>query len=276
MPPKKSPSTTSSKAPTGLKIQFASDLHLEFRPSNVRLLTAAGDVLILAGDICVATSDEALRPFVDFLKVYAKHYTHVIHVAGNHEFYCFSERPTKDATIQETVKRLKGLSRTFPNYHFLNNEVFSFMHHGVGYNIVGTTLWTFVPPDKQEEVAGAMNDYRYIYFNAKTGCRKYLIQDMQRFHRSAVAFIEKMKQVLNPRQKNILVTHHKPVRDSADAHYGYETDLARLMGSPFKLAIHGHTHQHYDRMVRHTRVMSNPRGYPREPTGFVKDIVVEL
>jgi hypothetical protein len=44
-----------------------------------------------------------------------------------------------------------------------------------------------------------------------------------------------------------------------------------------RLWVHGHTHQCVDYTLGSTRVLSNQRGYPREPdTGFRSDFVVEI
>ena len=42
------------------------------------------------------------------------------------------------------------------------------------------------------------------------------------------------------------------------------------------LWIHGHTHTVFDYVVSGTRIVCNPRGYPKEPTGFRPDFVVTV
>ena len=72
-----------------MKIQYASDLHLEF-PKNSKYLIenplkVVGDILILAGDIHIIGSEELMKaPFWDWA---SKNYKQVIVAYGNHEFY---------------------------------------------------------------------------------------------------------------------------------------------------------------------------------------------
>ena len=72
-----------------MKIQYASDLHLEFRENSKYLiknpLKVTGEILILAGDINVFNDRDFLKnPFWDWA---SKNYKQVIVAFGNHEFY---------------------------------------------------------------------------------------------------------------------------------------------------------------------------------------------
>lgn len=72
-----------------MKIQFASDLHLEFRENYRWLkenpLPVVGDVLVLAGDIGYLT--DTTIPNLRLWKEASKNYGQVLMVSGNHEFY---------------------------------------------------------------------------------------------------------------------------------------------------------------------------------------------
>ena len=48
------------------------------------------------------------------------------------------------------------------------------------------------------------------------------------------------------------------------------------MGGTVDLWIHGHSHQAVDYEIANTRVLSNPRGYPDEHTGFDAALVAEV
>jgi hypothetical protein len=77
-------------------------------------------------------------------------------------------------------------------------------------------------------------------------------------------------------QAKVVVTHHLPSWRCVDSRYAQSvtnaafcSDLDDLIGKA-SLWIHGHTHVSLDRMLEGTRVVCNPRGYPRRamPGGF--------
>ena len=67
-----------------MKIAVCSDLHLEF--GNIDLQnTENAEVLILSGDICVASKwDEDIK---QFFANCSERFPHVIYLMGNHEHY---------------------------------------------------------------------------------------------------------------------------------------------------------------------------------------------
>ena len=74
-----------------MEIRIVSDLHLEYAsvhiPNDMQILrngTEAGQVLVLAGDICEYNHLEVLKAFI---QVQSERFYHVIYVPGNHEYY---------------------------------------------------------------------------------------------------------------------------------------------------------------------------------------------
>mgnify|MGYP001215659058 FL=1 len=68
-----------------MKIRVMSDLHLEFDRDGESPAPGTGDILVLAGDICMASDfNENVAQFFD--KAVAG-YNRVLYVMGNHEGY---------------------------------------------------------------------------------------------------------------------------------------------------------------------------------------------
>ena len=65
-----------------LRIQYMSDLHLEFRDNHGFIPDDVGaDVLVLAGDIHLGTGA------LEWLHEFAHRYQDIIYFPGNHEYY---------------------------------------------------------------------------------------------------------------------------------------------------------------------------------------------
>src|SRR4051812_9957719 len=96
-----------------MRIQLASDLHLEFLqatfPRETLIAPAAdADVLVLAGDIGCRLG--AIELFADWP-------VPVLYIAGNHEFYGFDIK----AVREDLANAARGTS-----VHFLDNSVADF------------------------------------------------------------------------------------------------------------------------------------------------------
>ena len=72
-----------------MKIQYMSDLHMEFQENSRYLknneLPVTGDVLVLAGDIFYLR--DKVAPLTKFWKWASENYRQVLIVPGNHEYY---------------------------------------------------------------------------------------------------------------------------------------------------------------------------------------------
>jgi Icc-related predicted phosphoesterase len=143
-----------------MKIALASDIHLEFGPI-VLDNTQSAEVLILAGDICVAQHFADRNPtyvkhlageYRDFFDHVTQQFPHVIYILGNHEHY--------SGDVAHSYNILKH-HLNYPNLHILEKE--TWVHQG--YTFVGGTLWTDM--DSENAVAmsyarSAMTDFREI------------------------------------------------------------------------------------------------------------------
>jgi predicted phosphodiesterase len=266
-----------------VKITFCSDLHLELGDFSL-IESPDADVLILAGDIFVATEllfltdnshqisswalDRVYRYF-NFITKCCNLYQHVIFVIGNHEHY--------HGEFNKTESIIKSAFKDFHNLYFLEKN--SITINDVLF--VGGTLWTDFNKNHLESIETAheiMNDYQNILFQDEIGIRNFEPEDGINAHIETLGFIEDF--VKHNQQKDIVVvTHHAPSKNSihprfsADnlLNYAYQSDLdSFIMNNPkIKFWIHGHTHKKQDYKIGNTRILCNPRGYlGREPSAL--------
>lgn len=278
-----------------VKIQIVSDTHLEFRGENFQnLIKPSAPILFLLGDICACGTTEDFDIYKKFMTFLAPKFKYIFHVPGNHEYYTVGNRKitTKD-TVPGIDARIRKFVKDFKNMYFLNNNTVRLKIGRKNYVFIGSALWTGVRPEDRKMVGGLMNDYEHIYVpNPKPKgtsveeskdwktVRKYNIEDMSKIHVKSVKYIKKEMKTVKPGETAILLTHHKPVRDTALSEIisqAYETDLKDIIiCPPFKLACHGHTHVRYDKVVSNVRVVSNPKGYISQKTKFDDTFTVDV
>ena len=269
-----------------MKIAVASDVHLEFGDIDLENKEGA-EVLILSGDICVAT-DLDMRDrrqtelgfarrrsemFHEFFERCATNFPHVIYVMGNHEYY-HSDFATELGEIRRKLAHLTNL-------YILEREV-----KVIGdVTFIGGTLWTDMnnhDPLTLYHMRTMMNDFRVItnsttpvHFRTQEGEFKTRVGKFS--PEDAVAEHVKMKQYIqtvvqgNHNTKYVVVGHHAPSARSIHEMYahdpimngGYSSNLDEfIIDHPqIKLWTHGHTHHPFDYVIGETRVVCNPRGY---------------
>jgi predicted phosphohydrolase len=248
-----------------MRLHVLSDLHLEF--GITELPTTDADVVVLAGDIHVGREGRKWirRQFPE---------QHVIYVLGNHEFYRHSI-----PELTETLKRNTDDS----HIHLLENDVVEID----GCTFLGCTLWTDFRlwPDPEAAMLVAqkgISDYTVI--EVKSENRVLNPQDTVRLNAHSVAWLNS-ELAKRDHARTIVVTHHAPSPRSIPPLHGgkvlnaaFVCDLETLLvGSRIPLWIHGHTHFNVDYTIGSTRILSNQRGYPMEPTaGFDPRLVVKV
>ena len=229
-----------------MKINFISDLHLEFGPMEIE--PEAGDVLVLAGDIDI-------KGRVDWINDIAGRFNHVIYVLGNHEFY----RGAMDSIYRKTRERLVD------NVHLLENESVTI----AGVTFHGATLWSdFLNgnPMSYLQCDQAMNDYRLI--RAGDGKHRFKPQIAHSLHNISKVFLQE-----NVKEGDVVVTHmapsllsiHEKYKNDMNINGSYASDLSELiLDTKPELWFHGHVHTSFDYTVGNTRILCNPRGYVGE------------
>ena len=226
-----------------MKIRLLSDLHLEFRPDRY-LEIPEGEVLILAGDICLVDEIGEMDKF--FNQCVAK-YDKVYYVMGNHEFYHSS---FKDAHSRLKSALPKGI-------RLLQNQ--SEYYNGV--HFVGATMWTDFNNDglEIESARHYMNDYYTIggftpekSIEENTNTKEWFNQCVPMLKQAPV----------------VMITHHSPSESSVKGRYlqsksAYSNRMEKFITDHSNIShwVHGHIHHNNDYKIGGCRVLSNPRGY---------------
>ena len=179
-----------------MKIQYCSDLHLEF-PENRKFLSRnplkpVGDILLLAGDIVTFRELDKAREFFDFV---GDHFSAVYWVPGNHEYYG-SDITEKAGPLWENIR---------PNVHLVNNQT---VDHG-GSRFVFSTLWSRISPPLEWDIQRSISDFSAITYEGG----KFTPQRFTFIHEESVAFLKNALSGAGT-TPTIVVTHHVPDRKS--------------------------------------------------------------
>jgi len=144
-----------------MKIQYCSDLHLEF-PENQKFLAKnplqpVGDVLLLAGDVVTFRDEKRAHGFFDFV---CDHYSAVFWVPGNHEYYG-GDISDKSSPLYEKLR---------DNLYLVNNH--SVVHEEVRF--VFSTLWSRISPQLEWDIQKSISDFFAIeYEGSKLTASKF-------------------------------------------------------------------------------------------------------
>ena len=143
-----------------MKIALASDIHLEFGPITLDN-TEGADVLVLAGDICVAKHfvdgrptymQHLAREYREFFDHVCREFPQVVYIMGNHEHY--------SGDVAHTYNILR-YHLDYGNLHILEKETWKHQ----GHTFVGGTLWTDMDDSNGLTMSycqNAMNDFREV------------------------------------------------------------------------------------------------------------------
>jgi len=246
-----------------MKVQIASDLHLELLRRDPRLRSwqvvepaPNATLLILAGDIHQGAA--AVEAFVDWP-------VPVLIVPGNHEAY--------ESSIETSLAAMRAAAEG-TQVRVLQREVAVIE----GVRFVAATLWSDPAVMGEREAAArvalmqTMVDYRLIATDRPGAepLERLTIDETTHHHRRDRAWLEaELNQVFAG--PTVVITHHLPSQRSIAPRYagslsnaGFVSELDSLMGAErVQLWIHGHTHSSFDYTVAGTRVVCNPRGYAR-------------
>ncbi|RON14815.1 metallophosphoesterase family protein [Pseudomonas frederiksbergensis] len=242
-----------------MKLRIYSDLHLWF--ARFDPVPSDADVVILAGDIDIKS--RGVKWANEVFKC------PVIYVCGNHEFY--------GGHIDHTLQKMKVAAA--PHVHVLENQVLLLGKT----RFLVTTAWTDYSSTGDVVAAKRiawdwMNDFTVI--RTDVNFRRLRPDDLIAKSQAAYAWLtEELDKPFDG--KTVVVTHHAPVLDyvgdELPAHLiaAYANNWPELVAQA-DLWVYGHTHIAADFVKRGCRVVSNPRGYPTQETGFDLDFLIDI
>lgn len=261
-------------------MQVVSDIHLEMRKGHVPRIERHEGARFLA--LCGDIGRPFAQPYRELLAQVSATFEYVVVLCGNHEYYgkgANTRSPCK--TMGEIEAEVQLLTRALPNVTFLQNS--ALMLDGV--RLLGTTLWTYIPPELRAEAKDRMNDYNLCYTSAAPK-QKLTPDAVTSLHQQAVEFLRRSlaEDATTP---TVILTHHAPtLRDSQNPKYArdslqccYATNLEPLMRSPpVRAWCYGHTHWRSDQLINGVRVVTSPAGYPheRECVGLTQPAVITI
>ena len=252
-----------------MKIQYASDLHLEL-PANEQWLSEQpivpyGDVLILAGDIAYLGQGFADHPFWDWASA---NYQQVIVALGNHEFYNHYDLATMHNGMVGKIRH---------NVYWYYNCVVKLGN----VDVIVTTLWAHIMPRNSHFTEYSVTDFHRITF----GDHILTSNDFNKVHEHCLEFLKKAISQSTAKHK-VVVTHHVPsfqVTTKWFAGHSYigafTVDLDELIkNSDVDVWIYGHSHWNIETRIGKTLLTSNQLGYVhrKEHHGFDREKYIEM
>jgi Icc-related predicted phosphoesterase len=235
-----------------MKIQYASDLHLEFTQNTYYLhankLIPKADILVLAGDIYLFSKNTDTVKFFDYL---SENFREVYWLPGNHEYYHsdiiryhkFKENPVRH------------------NIHIVHNKVITID----GVNLIFSTLWSHISPQNELHIKSHLSDFSVISIDGDDFRPKHYNQ----LHAESLEFIIKE---LDRRkgEKNVVITHHVPTLYDYSEQYrnsplneAFVVELYDLIEKYQPEAwIYGHSHVNTPEFtIGKTKLVTNQLGY---------------
>jgi predicted phosphodiesterase len=243
---------------TEASVQYASDLHLEFRSEAEvdELLTRfepRAPTLVLAGDV----GDPRRSSYSRFLRRVAARFERTILVAGNHEFYGGDGQQATLAGIRSTVAGI-------PNLTFLHNELLD--DPALPFRVFGGTMWSHITDSERGRVQHVLNDFARI--------PGFGVDEFTNEHHVFVDLLsaELPRPFEEPARPLVVVTHYLPSYDlihpdyrDSDVNSAFASEVTAAHDPRIAAWFYGHTHK-AGVAQRNGRpfFFCNPLGYPGE------------
>lgn len=236
-----------------MKIQYCSDLHLEFAQNALFLeenpIKPVGDILILAGDITYWGRKHFKHWFFDYV---ADNWNTVYYLPGNHEFYSGKDLRVLDQPVKETIRE---------NVFMVNNAVVSLDNCDLFF----TALWSRIPKEKSLNVEYRVNDFHLIKYRGK----QLKTKAFNHLHAQSIKFLRKELSQSTAKYK-IVASHHVPshvvnpqIYENSEINSAFVSEQNKLI---YDLQpdywIYGHHHVNMpETLLDKTRLVTNQLGY---------------
>lgn len=231
-----------------MRIQYISDIHLEFLKNDIPSFNIIAPVLCLAGDI----GNPFLPSYTEFLCNLNQqtNLQKIFLIPGNHEYY------NKKKWMYEINEHIKSIiiNNNLKKVSLLINDTEMYND----YLFCGTVLWSRWKRDE-------------CYINDKYQIKGFTVGMVNQLHNESRQFI--MSTIANNKDKKIIMmTHHLPSYELLDKKYEKYADYNHCFASncddliiePIKLWIYGHTHTESIKIINNIPCICNPIGYPGE------------
>lgn len=258
-----------------LKIQYASDLHLElndnihFINANKQLIEPVGDILLLAGDIAYLDSKtfghEKFKEFFDFC---ADNFEETLIIPGNHEFYDY----------YDVSKLYDGYCKELrPNVKIYYNSVVNVADT----DFILSTMWSYIPQLYEKAVSRGLSDF----YRIKYGDHKLTAAEFNMLHQNCMDFIKKSTEESEAKHK-VVVTHHLPSMCVMATEFigsslngGFVSEQCDFIkDSDIDYWVYGHSHRNIPAEIGNTKLVCNQLGYVgySEHSSFIPYKMFEL
>jgi predicted phosphohydrolase len=252
-----------------MKIQYCSDLHLEF-PHNREFIKQnpiipTGEILILAGDILPFKLIDEHAEFLDYL---SDNFEKTYWIPGNHEYYG-SDINERSNSFCESIRS---------NVFLLNNQEVKLN----GVNFLFSTLWSNIKEENRFIIENTLYDFKYI-LDGESHLKTLKFNEL---HQNSLNFIEETL-LKNRNQKNVVVSHHVPTflnypeeHRQSKVNQGFATELFDLIhDASIDYWIYGHHHSNIPEFeINGTKLITNQLGYVKYKRNklFRHDICFEI
>lgn len=252
-----------------MKIQYCSDLHLEF-PENEKFMEAnplsiKGEILLLAGDIVPFAVMEKHNDFFDFI---ADNFKTTYWIPGNHEYY-YADAAERSGSFSEKIRS---------NIFLLNNQVVKLN----GIRLVFTSLWSHISPVNHWDAQQKISDFQVIKFKNE----KFNPVHFNQLHHDSLQFLTSAFEEKHD-GKTVFISHHVPTYMNYPEKYKHSkvTEVFAVEMHDFieknnpDYWIYGHHHMNIPAFeIGRTQLITNQLGYIKlkEHTGFSNEACLNL